>query len=239
MDGPVRTPPRFVPTLTAVVDLQDEASVAGPVPAPPPALEAAVAPAPNAAGASPPEAAPSTPAPPVDVPLAWEGGAGAPSFHAPPIAGRVEPPLLTEAFAPEPAFVPPLGSAPDDAAASARVEPAFEPAPEQAAPVESAPSPDPRPAAEPFRALPIDEADAFRLEEELLHRVLQRVDLSLEDRLTEVVSVAVQQQLDAMVPRLRQQVEDALRQLVVEAMAHELSETPVSEAGSRTKLGLN
>lgn len=235
MDGPVRTPPRFVPTLTAVVDLQEEATVAGPVPVSPPALEAAVEPALNAAGTTSPEAAPSTQAPRVEVPVAWEGVSTAPSFNEPPSAGRVEPPLLTEAFAPEPAFVPPLGAAPDDA----RVEPAFEPAPQQAAPAESAPSPDPRPAAEPFRALPIDEADAFRLEEELLHRVLQRVDLSLEDRLTEVVSVAVQQQLDAMVPRLRQQVEDALRQLVVEAMAHELSETPVSEAGSRTKLGLN
>ncbi len=68
------------------------------------------------------------------------------------------------------------------------------------------------------------DADAFRLEEQLLHRVLQRVDLSLEERLSDVVSAAVQQQLDAMVPRLRHEIEAALRSLVVESLARELSD---------------
>lgn len=82
-------------------------------------------------------------------------------------------------------------------------------------------------------ALPaVGEADAFRLEEELLHRVLQRVDLSLEERLTEAVSTAVQEQLDAMLPRLRGEVEKVLRELVTEAMARELSENPGSATGS-------
>ncbi len=42
------------------------------------------------------------------------------------------------------------------------------------------------------------EADIVRLEEQLLHRVLQRVDFSLEERLSDTVAAAVQQQLDAM-----------------------------------------
>jgi len=75
-------------------------------------------------------------------------------------------------------------------------------------------------------ALRLSDEDAFRLEEELLHRVLQRVDLSLEERLTDTVSTAVQQQLDAMLPKLRDNIETVLRQLVVEALAHELSENP-------------
>lgn len=78
----------------------------------------------------------------------------------------------------------------------------------------------------------LTDADAFRIEEELLHRVLQRVDLSLEERLTEAVSAAVQQQLDAMVPRLRSEIETVLRSLVVEALARELSENTGSAPGS-------
>ena len=78
-------------------------------------------------------------------------------------------------------------------------------------------------------AVRISEEDAFRLEEQLLHRVLQRVDLSLEERLTDTVSVAVQRQLDLMMPLLRSEIETVLRSLVVEALAQELSETPGSK----------
>lgn len=104
----------------------------------------------------------------------------------------------------------------------------------------------PSPASTP--ALPVDPAEAValppaeqrsdaeivRLEEQLLHRVLQRVDLSLEERLSDTVSAAVQQQLDSMLPRLREEIEAVLRALVIEAMAAELSEntgsTPASGA---------
>ncbi|MDI3380653.1 hypothetical protein ACFPPF_08520 [Xenophilus aerolatus] len=97
------------------------------------------------------------------------------------------------------------------------------------APAGTPPAPD-VPAPSAFVAL--TDADAFRIEEDLLHRVLQRVDLSLEERLTEVVSAAVQQQLDAMVPRLRSEIETVLRSLVVEALARELSENTGSAPGS-------
>jgi hypothetical protein len=82
--------------------------------------------------------------------------------------------------------------------------------------------------------LPVSDDEAFRFEEGLLHRVLQRIDLSLEARLTDTVSAAVQQQLDAMMPRLRGEIESVLRELVVDALARELAENPGSMAGQRT-----
>lgn len=152
MNSGPRTPPRFVPTLTTVVDIS--------APRPEPTSEASSA---RVEATSPANSAESSP---------------------------TEAPSLTM-------------PAPD--------------APELPAP----------PA---FSAL--TDADAFRIEEELLHRVLQRVDLSLEERLTEAVSAAVQQQLDAMVPRLRSEIETVLRSLVVEALARELSENTGSAPGS-------
>jgi hypothetical protein len=83
-------------------------------------------------------------------------------------------------------------------------------------------------------AAQLSQAEIVSLEEQLLHRVLQRVDLSLEERLSDTVSAAVQHQLDAMVPRLRHEIEAVLRALVIESMAAELSEntgsTPASGA---------
>jgi hypothetical protein len=143
-----------------------------------------------------------------------------------------------------PRFVPTLTTVVDLSAPQAEPAPARSPAaPVEAMPavaVESAPAqPASTPAAPDAAALPVTpafaaltDADAFRIEEELLHRVLQRVDLSLEERLTEAVSTAVQQQLDAMVPRLRNEIETVLRSLVVEALARELSENPGSAPGS-------
>jgi len=70
----------------------------------------------------------------------------------------------------------------------------------------------------------LSELEGLAIEEQLLHRVLQRVDLSLEERLSDAVSAAVQVQLDAMVPRLRGEIEVVLRTLVTESLAHELRE---------------
>ncbi|MBT2324266.1 hypothetical protein J7E62_18100 [Variovorax paradoxus] len=105
-------------------------------------------------------------------------------------------------------------------AADSAPEPAPAPAPEPVAPAVAEPS--------QARALNpealLSEADAFRLEEQLLHRVLQRIDLSLEERVSDAVSAAVQQQLDVMIPRLRGEIETVLRTLVSDALALELSD---------------
>ena len=110
--------------------------------------------------------------------------------------------------------------------------------PEEPASPESADAPAPQPDPASAVALPpavqLTQAEIVSLEEQLLHRVLQRVDLSLEERLSDAVSAAVQQQLDDMVPRLRGEIEAVLRALVIESMAAELSEntgsTPASGA---------
>lgn len=104
-------------------------------------------------------------------------------------------------------------------------------APPPVEPVATVPAPQPQQAL-PEHKIALSEADAFRLEEELLHRVLQRVDLSLEERLSDVVGAAVQQQLDAMLPRLRSEIESVLRTLVVESLARELGENTGSAAPS-------
>ena len=84
----------------------------------------------------------------------------------------------------------------------------------------------------------LSEAEAFRLEEQLLHRVLQRVDLSLEERVSDAVSAAVQLHLDTMIPGLRREIEAVLRALVSEALARELSDNPGSTpAFGRETLG--
>ncbi|RZL88174.1 MAG: hypothetical protein EOP76_17900 [Variovorax sp.] len=141
MASNLRTPPRFVPTLTAVVEL----------------------PAPEAE-------------PVAEAPLAADDPAPVPSPHA-----------------------------------------AFHSAEEEQA------------ALTPTLALSDDEA--FRFEEGLVHRVLQRVDLALEARLTDTVSAAVQQQLDGMLPRLREEIETVLRTLVIESLAQELGENTGSATG--------
>jgi hypothetical protein len=103
-----------------------------------------------------------------------------------------------------------------------------------AASVASTPQPDLASAVALPPSVQLSQAEIVSLEEQLLHRVLQRVDLSLEERLSDAVSAAVQHQLDAMVPRLRGEIEAVLRALVIESMAAELSEntgsTPASGA---------
>jgi hypothetical protein len=123
-----------------------------------------------------------------------------------------------------PRFVPTLTTVLDIPAEPASAEPADA----------TAPQPDAASAVALPPAAQLTQAEIVSLEEQLLHRVLQRVDLSLEERLSDAVSAAVQQQLDDMVPRLRGEIEAVLRALVIESMAAELSEntgsTPASGA---------
>jgi len=121
-----------------------------------------------------------------------------------------------------PRFVPTLTTVLDVPSEPASPEP-------QAAP---APQPDPASSMALPPAAQFTQAEIVSLEEQLLHRVLQRVDLSLEERLSDTVSAAVQHQLDAMVPRLRNEIEAVLRALVIEAMAAELSENTGSTPAS-------
>jgi hypothetical protein len=72
-------------------------------------------------------------------------------------------------------------------------------------------------AVRPSRALPDG------IEEHLIHRVMQRVDLVLDQRLREAITLVVQEQTRSVVPRLREEVEAVVRHAVYEAVAQELA----------------
>ena len=74
------------------------------------------------------------------------------------------------------------------------------------------------------------------LEEEIVHRVMQRVDVSLDHRLREAIAVVVQEQTRSVVPRLREEIEAVVRQSVYEAVADELAQlatAPTNGGGYR------
>lgn len=61
-------------------------------------------------------------------------------------------------------------------------------------------------------------------EEYLVHRLMQRVDLILEQRLKEAIAQVVQEQTRSLLPRLREEVESVVRQSVYEAVESELAQ---------------
>lgn len=143
---------------------------------------------------------------------------------APLVPSEPLTPLLVESAA-EPETSIPVASAepaPPPVVVPAVVVPAVPDLPEPPA------LPDLRHAIALDPATRFSEMERFALEEQLMHRVMQRVDLQLEERLSDVVAAAVQSQLDLMVPRLRDEIEDVLRTLVTEALAQELQEKPGS-----------
>ena len=60
-------------------------------------------------------------------------------------------------------------------------------------------------------------------EELLVHRLMQRVDAGLDQRLREAITTVVQEQTRSVLPRLREEVESVVRQVVYEAVADELA----------------
>jgi hypothetical protein len=66
------------------------------------------------------------------------------------------------------------------------------------------------------------------LQDQIIHRVMQRVDLSLERRLREAVATMVLQQTQSLVPRLREEIEFVVRQSVSDAVADELATRSVA-----------
>ncbi|MHA7600527.1 hypothetical protein ACX12L_11360 [Alicycliphilus sp. T452] len=66
-------------------------------------------------------------------------------------------------------------------------------------------------------------------EEYVVHRVMQRVDVALDQRLREAIAQVVQEQTRFLVPRLRDEVESVVRHAVYEAVAQELAD----ERGAR------
>lgn len=67
-------------------------------------------------------------------------------------------------------------------------------------------------------------AQTFQPEASLVLPAMQGVDSTLEQRLSAAVSMAIRQQLDLLLPRLREEIEQVVRLAIVDALAHELSE---------------
>lgn len=79
----------------------------------------------------------------------------------------------------------------------------------------------PRPAVLPDGRTPF-QARWQDLEEPLVQRILQRVDLALERRLRDALAQVVREQTAAMMPKLRDELESLVRQAINDAVAQEL-----------------
>lgn len=60
-------------------------------------------------------------------------------------------------------------------------------------------------------------------QEQLVHRVMQRIDLDLDKRLREAIATVVIEQTRMLTPLLREEIELAVRQAVSQALADELA----------------
>lgn len=58
-------------------------------------------------------------------------------------------------------------------------------------------------------------------QEQLIHRVMQRVDLELERRLREAIATAVLEQTRSLGPLLHDEIESVVRETVAQAFAEE------------------
>ena len=74
------------------------------------------------------------------------------------------------------------------------------------------------PAAVPSPAAATPQPPAHRMlygvEEYMIHRVMQRVDVVLDQRLREAIATVVQEQTRSVLPRLREEIESVVRHAV-------------------------
>lgn len=246
-----KVPPRFVPTLTDVVPghAAPGAEPGTPVdalmdlPAPVPAPQASVVEAqpdampwaregmlaPRRGVVSLPASLPPLPPGLAPQPSLLDELTQMPETQAETQPGRQEP---AAALADEVDAAAQVAHMSDPAAA-----PSFESMAERAAgPV--APAADALPApATPSVGDAMDgfwEAHAQKITEEyLVHRLMQRVDLVLDQRLREAIASVVQEQTRSIVVRLREEVESVVRQAVYESVADELAQQAKSARDKR------
>ena len=63
-------------------------------------------------------------------------------------------------------------------------------------------------------------------DEALMQRVLQRLELTLDEQVRQVVAAVLDEQMKELAPRIRQRVDAAVRKAVTQAMAGELKLPP-------------
>ena len=69
-------------------------------------------------------------------------------------------------------------------------------------------------------------AEASLDEEALTQRVLQRLELTLDEQVRQVVAAVLDEQMKELAPRIRQRVDAAVRKAVTQAVAGELKLPP-------------
>lgn len=63
-------------------------------------------------------------------------------------------------------------------------------------------------------------------EDQIVQRVMQRIDLTLERRLREAIAATVLEQTRSIAPLLREEIESVVRETVAQAFAEELGGHP-------------
>ena len=76
---------------------------------------------------------------------------------------------------------------------------------------------------------PVAAGGAFN-EEQLVHRVMQRVDLTLDRRLREAIATTLIEQTRTLGPMLREEIEAVVRDCVSQALSEELGARPPADA---------
>jgi hypothetical protein len=69
-------------------------------------------------------------------------------------------------------------------------------------------------------------------EEQWVHRIMQRVDMTLDRRLREAIAAVVVEQTRNLSPLVREQVEAAVREAVAQALEEELQSTAAARKSS-------
>lgn len=184
-----RVPPRFVPTLTEVVQGGDQ-------------------PGPQSAPALRPLAAPERLAAPVAISPPAVISSPAASSGAALARSSVPPAMPPKAVQAAPVAVPQAGTL--SAVAALATE-------KRGLAAAALPTAKPMPTAPARKMLSED------FEELLVHRVMQRVDVSLDLRLRDAIASVVLEQTRSILPRLREEVESVVRHAVYEAVADELA----------------
>lgn len=76
---------------------------------------------------------------------------------------------------------------------------------------------------EVVQAPPAAAPEPVFLEEQLVRKVLQRVDVTLERRLREAIATVVLEHTRTLGPALRDQIEEVVREAVAQALADEIA----------------
>lgn len=187
--GSGKVPPRFVPTLTEVVQPPENAVV-------------------QPASHSPHQATPPTS---FASPAGCAGGG-----HVGP-ASTISGALRASTVAP-----------PGATAAPSRPPARMEPHAPVSLPVQAAHASPLLPESVSVRAAASGASLADGVEEYIVHRVMQRVDVNLDQRLREAIAAVIHEQTRSVLPRLREEIESVVRHAVYEAVADELATPPVS-----------